>query len=464
MGVDIEKFFADRPPVKLENSLSDGCEVGKWRIAAFIARGGAGEVYRVVDMATGAEGALKILYSLTEEQRKRFELECSVLRDSSTASFPRLFDSGVYGGRPYYVTELLEPIEPLPSSDRGVADFVTAVADGVEVLHALGYVHRDIKPNNIMMRGDEPVLIDLGLLKPLAGASPHFGESISVVEGKRVGVGTPGYSAPELFTGGDVSPQADVHSLGVLANLCFDGHAPRAWRSIIRRATSSIPAERYRSAKAFANAVRRRHLPFVVGVAAGLLLIAAMVVLFAFPGLRPVSQKMNPEIPADMMPVKPLADAAMRLSHKLGAAIGDDTRVWLTGGTAAEEWVTCVWRVYEEDVDGRRHSYVSSNGDGGTGAVSWLCTVVKGPCLVSFSYRMVMIDGQAVATIGGEPLIQFSGTVPPPPVWKRVSRQVPEGEHVLRFEYRHSGRGYAYMINGLQVADFSVTPIGGEEK
>ena len=112
------------------------------------------------------------------------------------------------------------------------------------------------------------MIVDLGLAKSVD--VPLVPDGVSIVDGKAVGVGTPEYAAPEQFTGGDITPAADVHALGVLAEkLLGDQTRLRKWRSgilsasplrrIIRRATSSIASERYQSVDAFAAAIRRRH-------------------------------------------------------------------------------------------------------------------------------------------------------------------------------------------------------------
>ena len=166
---------------------------------------------------------------------------------------------------------------PLPSADRAVAQYLLKVCVGVGRLHSLGLVHRDIKPQNILQRGEtgEPVLIDFGLVKAVTLPVAHRGESLSIVNGKAVGVGTPRYAAPEQFAGGEISPAADIHALGILANDCFGGNPPRCWARIIRRSTSSIPSQRYGSVAQFAKAIRHRHWVNLLV----LLLLAVSVVL-----------------------------------------------------------------------------------------------------------------------------------------------------------------------------------------
>ena len=291
-----EEWLKRHAPIESGASLPDGTVVGQWRVAAFVARGGSGEVYRVIDDAAGREAALKILHRNDAAARERFTREMVVMEKLRGGAFPEVLDTGEFEGRPWYAAEYLRPLET-PSSDRAVARLVLAVCRAAGALHALGYVHRDIKPANVMSRGGEPVLIDLGLLKK-TGASPvRVGGTVSVVDGRPVGVGTPGYSAPEQFLGGEISPSADIHAIGALASACFGGRPPRAWRGIIRRATSSLPAERYPDVASLARAVRLRHLPARLGaasVAAAVATLLAVAALFPDDIPHPSSQPAPP--------------------------------------------------------------------------------------------------------------------------------------------------------------------------
>lgn len=116
---------------------------------------------------------------------------------------------------------------------RAVALFATQIANALDVLHAQGIVHRDIKPGNIMTRnGRDPVLVDLGYAKRIARSTAKH-QSISIEQSRLVGLGTPGYAAPEQFTGEEITPASDIHALGVLLNECFDGKPPRHRKAIM---------------------------------------------------------------------------------------------------------------------------------------------------------------------------------------------------------------------------------------
>lgn len=241
--------------------LADGAAFGSFRVLGVLGRGGAADVYRARQEPAGLVGALKVLRPDADDTRKaRFAREIRFLAEHPHPALPRYLGSGETDGAPWLFLEELAPA-PLPTSDRRVARFLLALGRGVAHLHAVGFVHRDIKPDNVLFRkGGVPVLIDLGLVKDVRGGTPAARGAAPVPPGISLsGVGTPGWSAPEQFDRGEATPASDVHALGVLADACFGGRPPRAWRGIVRRATSSLPAERFPDVASFARAIRLRH-------------------------------------------------------------------------------------------------------------------------------------------------------------------------------------------------------------
>ena len=242
----------------------EGREVGEWTVAGFLGRGGSAEVYCARHRRLGTAAVLKVLWRGEEGPRERFLLETRFLMESGSGPFPAFYGAGEEDGRPWMAMELLEEY-PLPPDDRGAAAYLLDVARAVEELHRRGWVHRDLKPRNILRRASDghAVVADFGLLKRIAEnpAAETAAERVSpsLVDGREMGVGTPGYAAPEQFAGGAATPATDVHALGMLADECFSGKPPRAWDRIIRRATGSLPRQRYESAAAMTRAIRRRH-------------------------------------------------------------------------------------------------------------------------------------------------------------------------------------------------------------
>ena len=289
----LERYLDQQPGQANPMALKEGDVVGDWRVSALIGRGGSSEVYRVEHVRNGSFAALKFLLpaenAATEERRRqRFRRETELLSTGGFPGFPRYCGTGTWRGRPYLVEELLEPRD-LPRTDRACAKYLLAICRGVAELHKRGIVHRDLKPSNILFRENgEPVIVDLGLAK--CPVPTGVESDASLENGKPIGVGTPGYAAPEQFIGGGISSAADIHALGVLAekilthrewrHSCGGGVLARAgWKNIIRRATSSIPFERYPTVESFAAAIRRRHWPVYSIAVLMALSVCAIVVL-----------------------------------------------------------------------------------------------------------------------------------------------------------------------------------------
>ena len=244
----------DTPRLLPPGDILDG-----WRVLNFIAHGGNAEVYRAEHTELKTIAAIKISIADTPESLARFKQEAQILGSVHHEALPVFHVFGEKNGHAYIITEFLQPLE-LPRTDRAVAQFATQIANALDVLHARGIVHRDIKPGNIMTRnGHAPVLVDLGYAKRISKPTVQQ-QSISIEQSRLVGLGTPGYAAPEQFTGEKITPASDIHALGVLLDECFDSKPPRQWKRIIAKCTSSLPDYRFHSAQEFIQAIRQRNL------------------------------------------------------------------------------------------------------------------------------------------------------------------------------------------------------------
>ena len=288
--------------------LAVGETVGAWRVTAFLGSGLSAEVYRVTHCRRGHEGALKLLIDETRGLRERFLAEASAIRTLALPSLPLYLDAGEHRASPFYVMEYLQPL-PDPMPRREVLPFMLGVAGAVGELHAAGYIHRDLKHGNLMRRRDgEPVLIDLGLLKRRGAAVSdpvvRFGDRITLIDGKPVGVGTLDYAAPEQLLRGEASVQSDIFSLGKILRRLFEERPPRSVEPIIRRATCENPADRYASAEEFAAAIRHRHRPRLVAAAAALALAATIAAAL-------LPRKSEPRGTGENPPPRPPTSAAI---------------------------------------------------------------------------------------------------------------------------------------------------------
>lgn len=233
--------------------LSPGQLFGGFRIVTFLGRGATSEVWHVRDEALCANFALKVFALDVEHDvkaRKRFIAEARLLAQFYNPHIVRVYRLAEEAGRPFFTMDLLWPIPPKPSSGT-VRRIMLGVLAGLDALHKKGVVHRDIKPSNILLnKNGDAVLTDLGIAhigddRVADGVLSADLRNLTLQDGEVAAIGTPGYGAPEQFMGGDVSPAADIHALGVTLIALFDNHPSLMWRGMIRRMTSSVPILRY---------------------------------------------------------------------------------------------------------------------------------------------------------------------------------------------------------------------------
>ncbi len=218
-------------------------QIPGYNVVGELGRGAMGVVYEARQTNLNRPVAIKVLASSLESQIQRFELEARALGRIRDDGIIRIFDVGVWQGRPYLVMELVRGgtlsqaiaghvIDPIEA-----AIIVRQMALALEAAHAAGILHRDLKPGNVMLSEPPPKadhngkarlgkihikLGDFGLAKEIDGEA-----SLGLTQTGAV-MGTPGYMAPEQALGCNrtLTPATDIHALGAILYELLAGNPP----------------------------------------------------------------------------------------------------------------------------------------------------------------------------------------------------------------------------------------------
>ena len=282
------------PDTSLDDDLVGGVTAGTtlggtYRILHELSRGAMGVVYRGEDLGLSRQVAIKVLRSDLANDAAlvaRFRAEAAMLASLHHTNLVQVYSLGEHQGDVYFVMELVEGQslaqvldlshaagEWLPA--EAIAQIVLEVGDALDAMHAIGLIHRDVKPANVLLdrERDRAVLVDVGVAK-------RRGDDVD-------GAGTPGYAAPESFLeGGHESPETDVYGLAAATYCALTGRPPfgsgqlmqvitrqlheplvpaarlrpglpDAVDAILAKALDPAPERRYASASTFAIALAR---------------------------------------------------------------------------------------------------------------------------------------------------------------------------------------------------------------
>jgi eukaryotic-like serine/threonine-protein kinase len=228
---------------------------GRYAVEAFIAHGGMASVYLATDTRLDRRVAVKVMHAHLSDDPDtvaRFEREARAAARLSSPDVVAVFDQGTDAGRPFLVMEFV-PGANLRHivRDRGRLTPGEAIAVMDHVLsalssaHAAGLVHRDVKPENVLVTADGRVKVaDFGLARAVAGSTVTTTGSVLL--------GTAAYLAPEQFQHGTADARSDVYSAGILLFELLTGTVPfqadSTYALLTRHANEDIPAPSTRAA------------------------------------------------------------------------------------------------------------------------------------------------------------------------------------------------------------------------
>ncbi|MFE9496812.1 serine/threonine-protein kinase [Streptomyces collinus] len=201
--------------------------VGPYRLLGRLGSGGMGRVY-LGRSAGGRTVAVKIVhphFALDEEFRARFRREVEAARRVGGAWTASVLDADPEAAVPWVATAYAAGPSLAAAVTEGgalpahtVRALGAGLAEALAAVHELGLVHRDVKPSNVLLTLDGPLLIDFGIARATAGTASLTATGVSV--------GSPGYMAPEQILGKGVTGAADVFSLGAVLAYAATGEPP----------------------------------------------------------------------------------------------------------------------------------------------------------------------------------------------------------------------------------------------
>jgi eukaryotic-like serine/threonine-protein kinase len=258
--------FLEPPPLPPDHpSEALPRHFGNYELLELVARGGQGTVYRARQVHINKEVALKLV---NPKDRRHSLRELRIAADLTHEHFVRVYHVGEHEGQLYFTMKLAEKgsldkhideyrLQDAPATTAAeqeaveerkqkIARFMAKIARAVHYIHEQGFIHRDLKPGNILLdaRG-EPLVADLGLARRIkddrAEALP-LDRAEPAEEGTRGAAGTPGYMAPEQAQGRtDLGRPVDVYGLGALLYQLLTGEPPFVGTPTERSAQTADP-------------------------------------------------------------------------------------------------------------------------------------------------------------------------------------------------------------------------------
>lgn len=209
----------------------------RYDAAEVLARGGQGAVYLAVDRVTARPVVVKVLALDTPVHAGRFAREAAVLRLLDLPGVVRLLDSGVSGGTGWIVMDRVDG-EPFPAGRTTWAALeptVVALLDTLARVHDAGFVHRDLKPGNVLVdAAGRPTVLDFGLVR---------GDDSATLTRVGAVMGTPRYMAPEQIRGERVDARTDLYAVGLMIWEALTGAVPDASDEVVHQMRERLRRE-----------------------------------------------------------------------------------------------------------------------------------------------------------------------------------------------------------------------------
>ena len=273
--------------------LQPGATISHYHVLERIGQGGMGTVYRARDTRLGRDVAIKVInaeIASDADRIERFHREATIVAALNHPGVVVIHDTGQEHGTSYLVTEFVEGVSlrTLLQDDgalgyRRVVDIGAQIADALGAAHARGILHRDVKPENVMITREGRVkLLDFGLAKSPAVNAGHDVTRTGFRTEAGVVMGTVAYMSPEQVRGEALDARSDIFSMGIVLHEMLSGarpfegattadvmsavlradppplaeSIPASLRMIVQRCLNSQPTERFQSASDLAFALR----------------------------------------------------------------------------------------------------------------------------------------------------------------------------------------------------------------
>jgi serine/threonine-protein kinase len=337
-----------------------GTHVGSYEVQAPIGSGGMGDVYRARDTRLNRSVAIKFLsLELGQDSFRRFEQEARLASALNHPHIVTVHEAGEFEGRPYLITEFVDggtlsewAATAKPGWQKAI-EMLSGVADALACAHEAGILHRDVKPENILVTSSGYAkLADFGLAKSVTREQTDLTGTLTAGR-TRPGtiIGTLSYMSPEQAAGKQLDPRSDIFSFGVVLYELLSGRRPfsgetdletlqsiihgtpkplesgipQPLRAVVEKALEKDPAERYQSMREMVVDLRRvmRSTSETTPVkpswlranwvgAGALMLVVAGIVVWAVASLRFAGVPRSAEVkPIESLAVLPIEN----LSH-----------------------------------------------------------------------------------------------------------------------------------------------------